>query len=150
MERQEIVLQPGMFFTIEPMINIGTWQVLLSKLDGWTVTTKDKSLSAQFEHTVAVTETGYEIFTKSTNGKDYQQTGYPYEDVSNYHPNQLPNHPQPPSQSQSVARRDWRRTGDSNGFHESDPDAVGVARGKIGGASLSSLRGNDDGGGRPP
>jgi len=56
-------MQPGMIFTIEPMINLGMPHVVTSKKDGWTVTTKDKKLSAQFEHTVLVTETGYEILT---------------------------------------------------------------------------------------
>lgn len=60
-------LQTGMFFTIEPMINAGTWQTKILS-DGWTAVTKDKSLSAQFEHTLAVTETGYEIFTLSPKG----------------------------------------------------------------------------------
>jgi methionyl aminopeptidase len=59
-----LVLQPGMFFTIEPMINAGTWQVKLKK-DGWTVITRDRQLSAQFEHTVGVTEDGCEVFTLS-------------------------------------------------------------------------------------
>src|SRR5262249_53425970 len=59
------MLQEGMFFTVEPMINAGHYATILSKLDGWTVTTRDKSLSAQFEHTVGVTATGYEIFTLS-------------------------------------------------------------------------------------
>lgn len=58
-------LEEGMFFTVEPMINAGHYSTLLSKLDGWTVTTRDKSLSAQFEHTIGVTSTGYEIFTLS-------------------------------------------------------------------------------------
>ena len=62
-EHRKIRFEPGMFFTIEPMVNIGSWQVILSKIDDWTVTTKDKSLSAQFEHTIGVTENGYEIFT---------------------------------------------------------------------------------------
>lgn len=62
-----VVLRPGMFFTIEPMINAGKYDVLIMK-DGWTAVTRDKSLSAQFEHTVAVTETGYEIFTLSPRG----------------------------------------------------------------------------------
>ena len=52
-----------MTFTIEPMINLGDYQVVTSKLDGWTVTTKDRSLSAQWEHTILVTESGYEILT---------------------------------------------------------------------------------------
>jgi methionyl aminopeptidase len=60
-------LKPGMFFTIEPMINAGKWQTKILD-DGWTAVTKDRSLSAQFEHTLAVTETGYEIFTLSPKG----------------------------------------------------------------------------------
>jgi methionyl aminopeptidase len=54
---------PGMIFTIEPMINIGGYKTKLDQSDGWTVRTKDGSLSAQFEHTILVTETGYEILT---------------------------------------------------------------------------------------
>jgi methionyl aminopeptidase len=56
-------LLPGMIFTIEPMINAGKRDVKLLP-DGWTVVTKDHSLSAQFEHTILVTDTGYEILTK--------------------------------------------------------------------------------------
>jgi len=63
-------LKPGMFFTIEPMINIGSWQTKILN-DGWTAVTKDKSLSAQFEHTVGVTENGNEIFTLSQNNSDF-------------------------------------------------------------------------------
>jgi len=55
-------LRPGMVFTIEPMINEGTWEVKVLS-DGWTAVTLDGKLSAQFEHTVAVTETGVEILT---------------------------------------------------------------------------------------
>mgnify|MGYP000987459190 CR=1 FL=1 len=62
-----IIMQEGMFFTIEPMINAGSYQTILNKHDGWTVTTRDKSLSAQFEHTIGVTKDGYEIFTLSPN-----------------------------------------------------------------------------------
>ena len=62
-----------MFFTIEPMINIGNLQVKILK-DGWTAVTKDKSLSAQFEHTVGVTSEGFKIFTKSK--KNYNQPPY--------------------------------------------------------------------------
>jgi methionyl aminopeptidase len=62
------VLEPGMFFTIEPMINAGAdWRTKVLA-DGWTAVTRDRSLSAQFEHTLAVTETGYEIFTLSPKG----------------------------------------------------------------------------------
>jgi methionyl aminopeptidase len=61
------VLRPGMFFTIEPMINAGDWATKILS-DGWTAVTKDRSLSAQFEHTLAVTETGFEIFTLSPKG----------------------------------------------------------------------------------
>lgn len=56
-------LRPGMVFTIEPMINEGTWEAVLLK-DGWTAITKDKKLSAQFEHTIAITETGNEVLTR--------------------------------------------------------------------------------------
>lgn len=56
-------MKPGMIFTIEPMINQGVPHVKTSKEDGWTVTTKDKKLSAQFEHTVLVTGDGHEILT---------------------------------------------------------------------------------------
>lgn len=61
-------LLKGMFFTIEPMINAGGHETRLSKHDQWTVTTKDRSLSAQFEHTLGVTEHGYQIFTLSPKG----------------------------------------------------------------------------------
>ena len=57
-------LQPGMTFTIEPMINAGKYEVKVLN-DGWTAVTKDKLLSAQFEHTVGITDNGYEIFTES-------------------------------------------------------------------------------------
>ena len=60
-------LRPGMTFTIEPMINAGKYDVKMLN-DGWTVVTKDKSLSAQFEHTLGITENGYEIFTESAKG----------------------------------------------------------------------------------
>jgi len=60
-------LKPGMFFTIEPMINLGRPQVKVLG-DGWTAVTRDRSLSAQFEHTVAVTQTGVEVFTLSPAG----------------------------------------------------------------------------------
>ena len=60
-------IYPGMTFTIEPMINFGKYDVKVLN-DGWTAVTKDKSLSAQFEHTVGITENGYEIFTESAKG----------------------------------------------------------------------------------
>lgn len=60
-----MVLEEGMFFTIEPMLNAGKPGTKLNKVDGWTVTTKDRSLSAQFEHSLAVTSDGFEIFTQS-------------------------------------------------------------------------------------
>jgi methionyl aminopeptidase len=60
-----LVLQEGMFFTIEPMINAGRSEVKILG-DGWTAVTRDKSLSAQFEHTIGVTANGYEIFTLSS------------------------------------------------------------------------------------
>ena len=62
-----VLLKPGMFFTIEPMINLGKPHVKVLA-DGWTAVTRDRSLSAQFEHTVAVTETGCEVFTYSPKG----------------------------------------------------------------------------------
>ena len=63
------VLRPGMFFTVEPMINLGRPHVKVLS-DGWTAVTRDRSLSAQFEHTIGVTETGVEIFTRSPKGLD--------------------------------------------------------------------------------
>ena len=68
-----IKLETGMIFTVEPMINDGVYNTKLLK-DGWTAVTKDKHLSAQFEHTVGVTNDGYEIFTKSK--KQYEQPPY--------------------------------------------------------------------------
>ncbi len=62
-----VVIQKGMFFTIEPMINAGKYDVKVLS-DGWTAVTRDKSLSAQFEHTIGVTENGAEIFTLSPKG----------------------------------------------------------------------------------
>lgn len=62
------VLEPGMFFTIEPMINTGTYATKVLPTDGWTAVTRDRGLSAQFEHSLAVTEDGYEIFTSSPKG----------------------------------------------------------------------------------
>jgi methionyl aminopeptidase len=62
-----IVLKPGMFFTIEPMINLGRPHVKILA-DGWTAVTRDRSLSAQFEHSIGVTETGCEVFTFSPQG----------------------------------------------------------------------------------
>lgn len=63
-----VVLKPGMLFTVEPMINLGRPHVKILS-DGWTAVTRDRSLSAQFEHTVGVTETGVEIFTLSPAGR---------------------------------------------------------------------------------
>ena len=60
-------LKPGMTFTIEPMINAGKFDTKTLN-DGWTAVTKDKSLSAQFEHTLGITENGHEIFTESVKG----------------------------------------------------------------------------------
>jgi len=62
-----IVLKPGMLFTVEPMINLGRAHVKVLS-DGWTAVTRDRSLSAQFEHSVGVTETGVEVFTFSPAG----------------------------------------------------------------------------------
>ena len=66
-------ITPGMTFTIEPMINAGKYNVKVLN-DGWTAVTKDKSLSAQFEHTLGITEDSYEIFTESD--KEYRKPPY--------------------------------------------------------------------------
>jgi methionyl aminopeptidase len=66
---QGMALKPGMFFTVEPMINLGNYGVKVLG-DGWTAVTRDRSLSAQFEHSVGVTENGVEIFTLSPKGLD--------------------------------------------------------------------------------
>ena len=66
-------LETGMMFTVEPMINEGNYSTKLLN-DGWTAVTRDKMLSAQFEHTVGVTNDGFEIFTKSK--KDFEQPPY--------------------------------------------------------------------------
>ena len=68
-----IKLKTGMIFTVEPMINEGKYNIKMLN-DGWTAVTKDKSLSAQFEHTIGVTNDGFEIFTKSK--KNYNQPPY--------------------------------------------------------------------------
>lgn len=62
------VMRAGMTFTIEPMINMGSHKTALSKVDGWTVRTVDGALSAQWEHTILVTESGYDIMTASSRG----------------------------------------------------------------------------------
>ena len=69
-----ITLMPGMIFTVEPMVNVGRPDVKILD-DGWTAVTRDKSLSAQFEHSIGVTETGVEIFTLSDAG--YTKPPYP-------------------------------------------------------------------------
>ncbi|MGI9403225.1 MAG: type I methionyl aminopeptidase, partial [Hyphomicrobium sp.] len=69
-EREGVTLEPGMLFTIEPMINLGRPDVKVLR-DGWTAVTRDRELSAQFEHTVGVTEGGCEVFTYSPNGLDF-------------------------------------------------------------------------------
>ena len=69
-----MALREGMFFTVEPMINAGKFDVKILA-DGWTAVTKDRSLSAQFEHTIGVTADGYEIFTLSPAG----HTAPPYD-----------------------------------------------------------------------
>jgi len=68
-------LVPGLVFTVEPMVNTGSGDTLTLQ-DGWTTVTRDKGLSAQFEHTVGITEDGYEIFTLSPKGYTYP----PYQD----------------------------------------------------------------------
>ena len=64
------VLREGMFFTVEPMVNAGRPEVKILE-DGWTAVTRDRSLSAQFEHMVGVTEDGCEVFTRSPAGLDF-------------------------------------------------------------------------------
>ncbi|WP_299046943.1 type I methionyl aminopeptidase [uncultured Tateyamaria sp.] len=68
------VLEPGMFFTIEPMVNLGRAETK-TLADDWTAVTRDKSLSAQFEHSVGVTEDGCEIFTLSPGGRFHPTYG---------------------------------------------------------------------------
>jgi len=67
---EPIVLEPGMTFTVEPMVNVGGYEVITDRKDGWTVRTKDGSLSAQFEHTILVTETGGEVLTLTPSQKN--------------------------------------------------------------------------------
>jgi methionyl aminopeptidase len=62
-EAEHIILEPGMTLTVEPMINLGGWEVTVDAADKWTVRTSDGSLSAQFEHTVLVTEKGVDVLT---------------------------------------------------------------------------------------
>jgi methionyl aminopeptidase len=68
-QNEGVELKPGMLFTIEPMINLGKAHVKVLP-DGWTAVTRDRELSAQFEHTVGVTAEGCEIFTLSPAGLD--------------------------------------------------------------------------------
>jgi methionyl aminopeptidase len=72
------ILEPGMCFTIEPMVNVGTWRTFVDSRDNWTVRTLDLSLSAQFEHTILMTETGPEILTVTQHGP---QPGHQFGDV---------------------------------------------------------------------
>lgn len=64
-DEEPIILEPGMTFTVEPMVNMGGYQVVTDRKDGWTVRTKDGSMSAQFEHSVLVTEEGREVLTRT-------------------------------------------------------------------------------------
>ncbi len=73
------VLEEGMFFTIEPMVNLGRADTK-TLADGWTAVTRDKSLSAQFEHSIGVTADGFEIFTLSPAGKFYDMPQSPNSD----------------------------------------------------------------------
>ena len=63
-KRFDVVMKPGMIFTIEPMINMGGWQLWVDKKDGWTSRTNDGLPSAQWEHTIGITESGCVVFTK--------------------------------------------------------------------------------------
>ncbi len=65
---KRVYIRPGMCFTIEPMLNEGTWRTVLDERDGWTVRTKDGKLSAQFEHTILMTEDGPEVLTVTNDG----------------------------------------------------------------------------------
>ena len=58
-----LLLRPGLIFTVEPMVNAGHYETVLDKKDGWTVRTADGSLSAQFEHSIVITDNGPEILT---------------------------------------------------------------------------------------
>ena len=69
-----VELKPGMLFTVEPMINLGKPHVKVLS-DGWTAVTRDRSMSAQFEHSVGVTKTGHEIFTLSPAGMHHPPYG---------------------------------------------------------------------------
>ena len=69
---QGMLLREGMIFTIEPMINLGKRDVK-EMPDGWTIVTKDRSLSAQWEHTILVTENGYEVMTISDQSPDKEK-----------------------------------------------------------------------------
>jgi methionyl aminopeptidase len=71
--KESAIIEPGMCWTIEPMINLGDWQVNLSQVDSWTVTTKDRSLSAQWEHTILATENGVEVLTLRDEEEDLKQ-----------------------------------------------------------------------------
>jgi len=62
------LIEPGMCFTVEPMINAGTWRTFLDSRDSWTVRTLDMALSAQFEHTILITDTGPEVLTLTQKG----------------------------------------------------------------------------------
>lgn len=66
------IMKPGMVFTIEPMINLGEPEAIINEADGWTATTVDKKLSAQFEHTIAVTKKGYDILTRPSGTSNYK------------------------------------------------------------------------------
>ena len=69
-----VELVPGMLFTIEPMLNVGTYRVEIDESDGWTARTRDRKSSAQFEHSVGVTADSFEIFTTSPKG--FEQPPY--------------------------------------------------------------------------
>jgi methionyl aminopeptidase len=71
----QVVIEPGMCFTVEPMLNVGTWRTMLDTRDKWTVRTMDLSLSAQFEHTVLIGPNGPEILTLT---KDGPQPGHQF------------------------------------------------------------------------
>src|SRR3546814_13189911 len=78
------VIQEGMLFTIEPMVNAGRWEVKVLA-DGWTAVTKDRALSAQFEHTIGVTADGCEIFTLSPARLHRPPYAYPVDEAQYGH-----------------------------------------------------------------
>lgn len=76
--KRDLILQPGMTFTIEPMINAGTYKTIVNRKNGWTVTTADGLPSAQYEHTILVTEDGCEVLTLRSNENFERSFHHPF------------------------------------------------------------------------